>query len=117
MIARFRSWLTARLAWLDVMEDPGAIPEPVVDVCTCTPAAVGPRGSSCQACGGGVVYLSEHPTDAARRDKVRVLLDPARYVPTCEINASCERGDHSYSWPCEYAWGEDPDVVTDPKDG
>lgn len=65
MIARFRAWLRDLLdgGWDDYDGPTYASDDP----CTCSPAAVGPRGSSCPRCGGGVVYLSEHPTDTARR--------------------------------------------------
>jgi hypothetical protein len=66
-------------------------------------------------------------------DEVPVLLAPGRYVPRCEIDAACDPGDHTYSWPCEFEWGKDPwrpapwdsddlpstadpGVVTDPKE-
>lgn len=67
MIGRFRTWLSARLSWLDE-DDPTDGPsyaDPVL--CTCTPAAIGSRGESCGRCGGSVVFLSEHPTDTAKR--------------------------------------------------
>jgi hypothetical protein len=44
--------------------------------------------------------------DADRyRGEVEALIATAQSKPTCTTDASCEDGDHTLTWPCDFALG------------
>lgn len=55
--------------------------------------------------GVGAWLLSGHDEKAARAVPVGPRPGEPGYVDDCVVNASCEDGDHTYSWPCVWAAG------------